>query len=415
MLALCDCNSFYASCEVVFAPHLQGKPVIVLSNNDGAVVARSLEAKRIGIPMGEPLFKIQHLIKQHHVQVFSSNYSLYGDMSQRVMQALAQFTPELEIYSIDEAFLSLDNFRQLDFFKHGLNIKATVHKWTGIPVSIGIAPTKVLAKVAGDLAKKDAQGVFLLPEQYTEILAATPIADIWGIGRSHSKSLPAYGIETALDLRNANLNWIKQRYGVVMQRLVLELRGQRCFELELSPPTKKTITVSRSFSQKVTELSELKEAVATYTSRACEKLRRFELTTDALQIFVRTSHFEQTYYGNSITLSLPSSSDSTPEVLHFALKGCERIYRPGERYAKAGVILLGLRPKSERQLSLWDAPATSKSDALMQVIDSINQQFGKGAIRFAAAGLKQTWSMKQERRSPRYTTRWDELPQVKAR
>jgi DNA polymerase V len=194
-----------------------------------------------------------------------------------------------------------------------------------------------------------------------------------------------------------------------MQRLVLELRGQRCLELETSPPPKKTITVSRSFGRKITELIELKEAVANYTSRACEKLRRHELTADALQVFIRTSHYEQTYYGNSVTLSLPTSSDSTPEVLHFALRGCDRIYRPGERYAKAGVILLGLRPKSERQLSLWEAPAVQRADALMQTIDSINQQLGKGAIRFAAAGLKQSWNMRQERRSPRYTTRWDEL------
>lgn len=387
---------------------------MVLSNNDGCVVARSTEAKAIGIPMGVPLFKIKGLIEQHGIEVFSSNYALYGDMSARVMQTLAEFTPELEVYSIDEAFLCLDNFQQLDLYDYGLKIRSTVRQWTGIPLSIGIAPTKVLTKIAGDLAKKDEQGVFLLPEEYLEILAATPIADVWGIGRSHSKSLPSYGIETALDLRNANLNWVKQRYGVVMQRLVLELRGQRCLELETSPPPKKMITVSRSFGRKITELSELKEAVATYTSRACEKLRRHELTTDAIQVFIRTSHYAESYYGNSVTLSLPSSSDSTAEVQHFALRGCERIYHPGERYAKAGVILLGLRPKSERQLSLWEVQPAQRSDALMETIDSINEQFGKGAIRFAAAGLKQGWGMKQERRSPRYTTRWDELPEARA-
>jgi DNA polymerase V len=416
MLALCDANSYYCSAERIFNPSLQNKPVIVLSNNDGCVVARSGEVKNLGIPMGAPYFQIEHLVKKHNIEVFSSNYSLYGDVSTRVMEVLAEFTPELEIYSIDEAFLSLDEFKNRDLYQYGQEIKTTVRKWTGIPLSIGIAPTKVLTKIAGDIAKKDAEGVFLLPEQYTDILSNTAIADVWGIGRSHSRSLPAHGIETALQLRDANLNWAKQQYGVVMQRLILELRGQRCLSLELCPSPKKTITVSRSFGRKVTTLQELREAIATYTSRAAEKLRLHGLTADAIQVFVQTSHFEGSFYGDSVTQTLPHSSDLTPEILHSALMGCDRIYRPGERYAKAGIILLGLRPKTQRQLSLWEASEAvdERSHLLMQTIDSINQQFGKGTIQFAAAGLKKGWGMRQERRSPRYTTCWGELPVVRA-
>jgi DNA polymerase V len=417
MLALCDANSYYCSAERVFNPRLQSKPVVVLSNNDGCVVARSQEVKDLGIPMGAPYFQIEALVKKYNIQVFSSNYSLYGDLSSRVMEALAEFTPELEVYSIDEAFLSLDDFKNRDLYQYGQLIRTSVKQWTGIPLSIGIAPTKVLTKIAGDIAKKDSEGVFLLPNQYTDILAATAIADVWGVGRSHSKTLPTFGIETALQLRDANLNWAKQQYGVVMQRLILELRGQRCLSLELSPPPKKSITVSRSFGRKITELRELKEAIATYTSRACEKLRLHELTADAIQVFARTSHFEGSFYGNSLTLTLPRCTDLTPEIIHIALQGCDRIYRLGERYAKAGVILLGLRPKSERQLSLWDTDVETdekRSALLMQTMDSINQQFGRGTLQFAAAGLKKSWGMRQGKRSNRWTTCWGEIPVVRA-
>jgi DNA polymerase V len=232
MLALCDCNSFYASCETVFDPKLQGKPIIVLSNNDGCVVARSPQAKTCGIKMGEPVFQIQHLIERHNVQVFSSNYSLYGDLSQRVMTALSEFTPELEIYSIDEAFLNLSGFNHLDLTQYGRQIRQTVLQWTGVPTSIGIAPTKVLTKVAGAYAKKQPEGVLLMPQPPDPLLADFPIADLWGIGRKHSQSLQGHGIKTALQLRDVELSWAKREYSVLMQRLVLELRGQPCFSLE---------------------------------------------------------------------------------------------------------------------------------------------------------------------------------------
>jgi DNA polymerase V len=413
MLALCDCNSFYASCETVFDPKLRGKPVIVLSNNDGCVVARSPQAKAIGIKMGEPAFKIRHLIEQHDVQVFSSNYTLYGDLSQRVMTTLAAFTPELEVYSIDEAFLNLQELGHLDLADYGQQIRQTVLQWTGVPTSIGIAQTKVLTKVAGDYAKRLPDGVLLLPQPPDPFLAEFPVADLWGIGRSHSRSLHAHGITTALQLRDVELSWARREYSVLMQRLVLELRGQPCFSLELNPPPKKSITVSRSFSKPIATLAELREAVATYTSRAAEKLRMHELTADAIQVFVQTSRFREDYYSDSATLSFVHSSDNTAEILHYALLGCDRVFRPDQQFKKAGVILLGLRPKSQRQLSLWE-PDESRSAALMQTLDAINAKFGLGTIQFAAAGLKKPWAMKGEMRSPRYTTVWSEIPVVRA-
>jgi DNA polymerase V len=413
MLALCDCNSFYASCEAVFDPKLRGKPVVVLSNNDGCVVARSPQAKTCGIKMGEPVFQIRHLIERHNVQVFSSNYSLYGDLSQRVMTALSEFTPELEIYSIDEAFLNLSGFNHLDLTQYGQQIRQTVLQWTGVPTSIGIAPTKVLTKVAGAYAKKQPEGVLLMPQPPDPLLADFPIADLWGIGRKHSQSLQGHGIKTALQLRDVELSWAKREYSVLMQRLVLELRGQPCFSLELNPPPKKSITVSRSFSRAIATLAELREAVATYTSRAAEKLRVHELTADAIQVFALTSRFKENYYSNSATLTFTHSSDNTAEILHYALLGCDRIFRPDQQFKKAGVILLGLRPKSQRQLSLWE-PDEPRSDALMQTFDAINAKFGRGTIQLAAAGLKKTWAMKGEMRSPRYTTCWEEIPVVRA-
>jgi DNA polymerase V len=413
MLALCDCNSFYASCEAVFNPSLRDKPIIVLSNNDGCIVARSPQAKAIGIKMGEPVFKIRDFIQKHNVEVFSSNYTLYGDLSQRVMIVLAEFTPEQEIYSIDEAFLNLTGYKHLDLNDYGQTIRRTVLKWTGVPISIGIAPSKTLTKVAGDIAKKSKSGVFMLPNPSDTILADFPIADLWGIGRSHARSLEAHGIATALQLRDVSLSWAKKEYSVVMQRLVLELRGQSCFDLELNPPPKKSITVSRSFSQPVTRLQELREAIATYTSRAAEKLRSHQLTADAIQVFVQTSRFKEDYFSDSATLTFDHSSDNTAEILHYALKGCDRIFQPDQQFKKAGVLLLGLRPKALRQLSLWEVDEP-RSGALMETMDAINARFGRGTLQFAVAGLKKPWAMKSGMRSPRYTTVWSEIPVVKA-
>jgi DNA polymerase V len=413
MLALCDCNSFYVSCETVFNPKSLGKPVIVLSNNDGCVVSRSPEAKAIPIPMGVPVFKIRHLIRQFDVQVYSSNYSLYGDLSGRVMATLAQFSPALEIYSIDEAFLCLDGFQHIDLEEYGQQIRQRVKQWTGIPVSVGIASTKTLTKVAGDIAKKRSSGVFLLPDPPDEILAGFPVADLWGIGRNHARTLSAYGILTALQLRDASPAWIDQRYGVTMQRLVLELKGQRCFEIEQCPPTKKSIIVSRSFGQPVSTLPELREAIATYASRAAEKLRSHGLTADAIAVFAKTSRFAEQYYKDSATVTLPHSSDDTAVLLQSALRGCDQVFRSGERFKKAGVVLLGLQPKAQQQMGFWE-PQTERSERLMATMDAINARFGREAIQYGAAGLKKPWVMRSEWRSPRYTTVWSEIPVARA-
>lgn len=413
MLALCDCNSFYVSCETVFNPKLRGQPVVVLSNNDGCVVARSPQAKAIGIKMGEPAFKARHLIQTHNVQVFSSNYTLYGDLSHRVMSVLAQFSPELEIYSIDEAFLNLSGFRHLDLDQYAQQIRRTVLKWTGILVSVGIAPTKTLAKIAGDIAKTTCSGVFLLPDPPDGLLSSFPVAEIWGIGRSHRRSLQAHGITTALELRNVSLRWVRQEFSVVIERLVRELRGQICFDLELMPAPQKSLTVSRSFSQPVSTPTELRAAISTYTSRAAEKLRRNQLTADAILTFAQTSRFNAAYYNNSVTVTFSQSLDNTAELLHYALKGCDCIFRENQQFKKAGVILLGLRPKSACQLSLWEQDK-KRSDALTKTLDAINTRFGSQTIQYAVAGLDKPWLMRSQKRSPRYTTCWQELLSVKA-
>jgi DNA polymerase V len=414
-LALVDCNNFYASCEAAFQPMLQNLPVIVLSNNDGCVVARSPLAKTLGIQMGEPFFRVQHLVKRHNIQVFSSNYSLYGDMSERVMSTLATFTPDFELYSIDEAFLGFDGFTEANLLEYGCHIRNTVKQWTGIQVSIGLAGTKTLAKVANHLAKVSSAGVVDVDDiDLNKILAEFEIEDVWGIGRRWGRSLRQQGIETALQLRNTDPYWAKRKYSVVMQRTILELRGHACIPLELSPPTRKSICVSRSFSRPVTELGELKEAIATYVSRAAEKLRHYHLTANILQVFAHTSRFKDDYYSNGTTITLPMSTQDTRELVFFALRGAEAIYRPGYCFVKAGVLLLELQPETVRQGHLFLERDEERAAILMNTIDSINRQFGRGTLQFAAAGLQKSWGMKQGMRSPRWTTNWGEIPVVRA-
>jgi DNA polymerase V len=415
-VALIDCNSFYASCEQVFVPRLYGKPVIVLSNNDGCIVARSKEAKAAGIKMGEPLFKVQNLIQKHSVQVFSSNYALYGDMSDRVMQTLGHFSPKTEIYSIDEAFIELEGFQSRNLTDYGQQMRNTVRRHTGVPVSIGIAPTKTLAKVANHLAKVSSAGVVDVDDiDLNKILAEFEIEDVWGIGRRWGRSLRQQGIETALQLRNTDLRWAKQKYNVVMQRTILELRGQSCIPLDLAPPTRQSICCSRSFSRPVTELQELKEAIATYVSRAAEKLRLYHLTANILQVFAHTNRFKKDdYYSNGTTITLPLATQDTRELVFFALRGAEAIYRPGHRFVKAGVLLLELQSETLRQGHLFLERDEVRSALLMKTVDAINSQFGRGTLQFAAAGLKKSWGMRQGKRSNRWTTCWGEIPVVRA-
>ncbi|MEM6838645.1 MAG: Y-family DNA polymerase [Cyanobacteria bacterium P01_C01_bin.120] len=409
-IALVDCNNFYVSCERVFNPRLEGQPVIVLSNNDGCAVARSNEAKALGIKMGAPVFQIQDLIRQHHVHVMSSNYALYGDLSNRVMQTLQTFTPDVEVYSIDEAFLGLTG----TISKNALALlRATVHRWTGIPVSIGVASTKTLAKIANRQAKQG-NGICLLdhPEPH---LANLPVSKVWGIGRRSTQKLQARGIQTALDLQQADLHWIRQQMGIVGVRIVQELRGIPCLPLDLIPQPRKTCCVSRSFGQPVTDLQDLREAIAAHTARASYKLRRDQLMTSLLTVFIATNRFSQDepYYRNAATVALPSPTNDAITLTKAALRALEPLYRVGDRYQKAGVWLSELSPANQMQRDLFINPHDQeKSRKRMTVVDSLNQQFGAGTVRCAAEGLQQPWRTRVQRRSPRYTTQWDELLQV---
>ena len=419
VFALVDCNNFYASCERVFDPKLEGKPVVVLSNNDGCVVARSDEAKAMGIGMGVPEFQIRRLLRAHDVQVFSSNYALYGDMSRRVMDTLAQFTPNLEVYSIDEAFLSLSGFASRNLTEYGRMIRATVKRWTGIPVSVGIGETKTLAKIAGRVAKrsKEAAGVCDLTagRDRDALLAGTAVADVWGVGPASARLLTRYGITTALALRDADERWIGRQMGVVGRRLVVELRGIACLALEDCPPPKQGITVSRSFGRPVTSLADMREAVAFYTGRAAEKLRAERLAVNVVTVFLMTNPFkDEPQYSNAATVTLPVATDSTAVLLRYALPGVERIFREGYRYKKAGVMLTALVPANQVQGNLFDRQDRERSSRLMRALDRLNDHMGAGTLRYAAEGFTKRWRARFERRSPAYTTNWRDLPVVRA-
>ena len=366
-VALVDCNNFYASCERVFQPGLRGRPVVVLSNNDGfCVIARSNEAKALGIAMGEAWHICKKRVDTEGVIVRSSNYTLYGDMSARVMRTVAGFTPDLEIYSIDEAFLGLSGFeRRLE--SHSRALRRTVHQWTGIPVSVGIAPTKTLAKVANRRAKKDPAkgGVFLLMDEgaIEAELGAMELTDLWGVARRLAARLTALGIATPLALKRADPRVIRERFNVVLERLVLELRGVPCISLEEAPPDRKSIMASRSFGRTVETRAELEEAVATYTSRAAEKLRGQGLAANRIVVFAHTNRFrpDDPQYGAERTVSLPVATADSGRLIAAAKRGLGAIYRPGFRYKKAGIMLLDLVPAARVQGGLFDAPDTQLS------------------------------------------------------
>ena len=408
-IALVDANNFYVSCERVFEPRLRGRPVVVLSNNDGRIVARSNEAKALGIGMGAPLFKIQHVIEAYGVAVYSSNYTLYGDMSRRVMEALREFTPEVEVYSIDEAFIGLGHERGESLVNCGVEIRKKVRQWTGIPLSIGIAQTKTLAKLANRLAKESpqTQGVLDLTgaADQLEALEQTPVEQVWGVGPAYSKLLKRAGITTARKLREADRRWIRQRMTIVGARIVEELRGVRCLPLKPSLPAKKCITCSRSFGMPVERLDELREAVACYTSRAAERLRRGRLAAKVITVFINTNAFApEPQYGNSITYEMAYASDTTSELLKWALNGVEEIYRAGYRYKKAGVMLSHLVPAGQLSLRLFDDDKFERSRRLMSSMDQVNKRCGRDTVRFAIAQPDARWKTKFLQRSPRYTT-----------
>lgn len=423
VFALVDCNNFYASCEKLFDPRLTHTPVVVLSNNDGCVVARSAEAKALGIQMGVPWFQIEAFARKHGVVAFSSNYALYADMSNRVVEVLGQFTPNLEVYSIDESFLDLSGFNAMA--EEGRRIRARVRDWLGLMVCVGIAPTKTLAKLANHCAKKGLAGTdgvcdFTAMDgaALTTLLARIDVGEVWGIGRKLTAKLQAMGIRTALDLREADVETVRNCFSVAQARTIQELRGVSCLELEEVAPDKQQIMSSRSFGRYVYRREELEEAVAAYISRAAEKLREQESVAGALMVYIRTNPFspEQPQYQKALTVPLPSPTSDTCLLVQWGLRLLRRMYRSGYAYHKAGVMLSDIRPQTCIQADLFtDTSAQDRRDRLMGTLDAINGKWGRGAVRVAAEGLGKPWQMKRSRMSPCYTTDWHGLPSVLAR
>lgn len=419
LFALVDVNNFYASCERLFEPRLEGRPVVVLSNNDGCIIARSQEAKDLGIPMGEPVHKVKDLLRRERVRVYSSNYALYGDLSGRVVSVLKRFTPYLEVYSIDESFLDLGEFA--DPAAYGQEIKDTVYRWTGLPVSVGIGATKTLAKIANRIAKNDPalNGVFIIPDDSRDVdalLGTLPADAVWGIGRRLAARLDRIGVATALDLKRANPKFIRARFSVVVERTVLELRGTPCLALEMTAPAQKGIRVSRGFARRLTDYRDIEAAVATYASRAAEKLRRQGLAVNKLTLSLRTSPFDPASerYANAASFVFPEATSDTIHMIKAARRCLKKIHKPGLAYQKAGVFLDGLENARHTQRSLFPPAGADpgKSRALMKAVDRINADWGRDTVRFAVTGAQRPWAMKQSRKSPCYTTRWRDLKQV---
>jgi DNA polymerase V len=413
---LVDVNCFYVSCERVFCPALQGKPVVVLSNNDGCVVSRSDEAKALNIGMGQPMFEIRGLVRKHGVQVFSSNYALYGDMSARVMNTLRQFAPAMEVYSVDEAFLDFSGMEErFDLGAQALQIRQTVLQWVGVPVCVGVAPTKVLAKVANRLAKKDKQGngVQVLAGNWQSELQTVDVGDVWGIGRQHAAFLQRYGIKTASDLAQANDAWVRKHLSVVGLRIKKELEGEPCIELETDVPNKKNVGTARTFKAPLTGERELGEAVADFAARCGEKLRRQRGSASILTVHVGTNHMasNEAQYARSFTVTLAAPTDSTLVLIKAAKFALGKIFRAGYRYKRAGVLLGGLvQQTAGEQLALFDPVDHAKHEKLMTAFDAVNARFGRNTVRTAAQTLGGCARLTQQSRlSPSYTTKWKEL------
>lgn len=419
MFALVDCNNFYASCERVFQPQWEGKPIVILSNNDGCVIARSNEAKALGIPMGAPAFQYKALFREKKVKVFSSNYPLYGDMSSRVMSILEQYTPHLEVYSIDEAFLQFKGFGFYDLSAQGHRLRKQVRQWTGIPVSVGIAPSKALAKIANKIAKKyveKTQGVYCIDtdEKRIKALKWTAIGEVWGVGRQHRKRLEELGVKTALDFVNLPDTWVKKHMSVLGLRLKKDLQGLPFIQLEEMQPPKKGIATTRSFEGTLSKFSDLEERVSTFASSCAEKMRKQSSSCHALLVFVRSDpHKAGTVpYQNSCVLTLPYASSSSILLSQYAVKGLRHIFREGIEYKKAGVMVMGLVPTATRQLTLFEEKH-AKHHTLMQALDRIHKRFGPYRMKLANQDLNRTWKMKQEHLSKRFTTEIKEIITVK--
>lgn len=413
MIALVDCRNFYASCERLFRPDLEGKPIVVLSNNDGCVIARSEESKALGIEMGDPYFQRKDFFIKNNVHCFSSNYELYGDLSERVQSILASFTPELEYYSIDECFLNLDGFT--DITEYGRRIKNQVYAWTGIPVGVGIGKTKSLAKVAQKLSKKNG-GLFVIDteEKRKTVLQNFPVADLWGIGRSYATFLHASNITTAWEFQTMPDEWVYKNMTVVGLRIAKELRGTPCIDLELVRPKKKGICSSKSFGKPINNLNELREAVSTYAARIGEKLRKEKTCANLITVFIHTNHYNknQKQYSASKVIKLPVPSSITTELIHYALQGLALIYKDGYKYKKAGIIVDGLVPEEQIQTNIFDTVSRDKLKGVMSIVDRINLKHGRGTMQVASEGISKAWQMKRDILSPCYTTRWSDIIKV---
>ena len=414
VFALVDCNNFYTSCEAIFNPSLKGKPVVVLSNNDGCVIARSEEAKKAGIPMGVPVFEIGDIIKKSRVHVFSTNYALYGDISQRVMTTLASSAPDIEIYSIDEAFLDLSGIATDKILQTVINIRDKVFRWTGIPVSVGVAPTKTLAKVANHIAKSDAGCKSILDfvnhPLKDELLGNFPVGEIWGVGEKYEEFFNKSNIHTAFDLKNADENRIREHLGIMGQRLVLELRGKVCYPLNKNPEVKKEICTSRSFGRPLETYDDLEQATATYVSKVAAKLRKQKSLAQSLLIFIMTNKYAKgPKYVNYKIVRLPAASNQTGELIHYSLIALKQLYRKGYLYKKSGIVVSEIIPEEGMQHALWSEHNLQKTRKLMEVIDRINRKAGADHIRFAVQGSGESWKMRQENLSPHYTTRWKDI------
>ncbi|MDA8824170.1 Y-family DNA polymerase [Opitutales bacterium] len=412
MIALADCNNFYVSCERVFRPALRNRPVIVLSNNDGCAVARSNEAKALGIPMGAPYHQIKKCCERNGVVVLSSNYELYGDMSRRVTSVLARFAPELEIYSIDESFLNLSGVESPLLLSQ--RIRKTVGRWTGIPISIGMGKTKTLAKLANRLAKKKKTGCFEVRSGQDHVLSSIPIEDIWGVGRRLSTRLQRVGLTNALSFSKAPSSMIRSIGGVTLERTQRELSGIPCLEMEQVPQPRKNTCSSRSFGRPVESLAELEEAVANYAVKATRKIRSEGSLASALQVFIKTNRFreDQEQYANARTIAFDEPTDDPIRIIKNAKHLLGSIYRKGYAYKKAGVLLIDLIPKGSQQGLLFEEHGNSRRKKFVDTFEEVASQYGQASAFFGAQGVKQKWSMRREMRTPRYTTCWNDLVEV---
>lgn len=421
MFALVDVNAFYASCESAFRPDLKGKPVVVLSNNDGCVIASNVEAKALGVNMGAPYFKQKDLFRRYGVFCFSSNYELYADMSSRVMSILEELSPHVEIYSIDEAFCDLTGVRNCrDLTDFGQEIRSTILQKTRLTVGVGIAQTKTLAKLANHAAKKwqeQTGGVVDLSniERQRKLMAALPVDEVWGIGRRLGKKLDVMGIKTVLDLADTDIRFIRKHFSVVLERTVRELRGEPCLALEEFAPDKQEIICSRSFGEKLTDYNAMREAICTYASRAAEKLRREHQYCRFISTFIKTSPFalNEPYYGNSASIKLLTPTQDSRDIIAAATRSLDAVWREGLRYQKAGVMLGDFFSSGVAQLNLFDNNVPRRnSEKLMDLLDTLNAEKGKGTLYFAGQGIQQPWAMKRDMLSPRYTTRYSDLLRV---